>query len=695
MRSAFSNSRWAVLGAIALTLGCASKAKIGLWEDDPSDAGVADGATPVTFTGDASEGDPLSITLSPSSVDIDVDNGNVAGKSVTFTATATYGGGATSVLGNCAWSVDNLSIGGMSGAAFQPAGTAGGVGTVKCEVGNAVGKATVHVRLHDVADTAQLDGVTRAALLAATNPDPSLSRLLYPYDGTVFPRGLAPPELMWDAVQASDVYAIRIEEPDMDLTLFTRGVAPARATIPKDSWTRLLETSTGGTATVKVSRMAGGPGGQAYLSTTQTWTLSTANLTGSVWYWAMNRGQLVKLKTGSNTPQPAINQSGCVGCHAVSHDGSTVAVGLTASATVAAYDAKTGNRNFAGSTQSGYRAVSADGRVIAWVPALGSNGYVGEPVELADAKTGASLEPSGFAAAGLTTTPAFSPDNLKIAFGVRNPTPPGTSPEHNSFSGSDLAIADFNPLTNKVGPKQTLRASGGATLLFPSFTPDSKYLAYQEGNQARARHQIRNDKNMPWSNQPSRSELRFIAADGSGDVELTAAGKGGLAAVDLNHNFQPHFSPVVQGGYFWVVFMSLRQYGNRLTRTADWDYGHCNSTNFSDCRMHQLWIAAVDANPTPGQDPSHPAFWMPGQDVNDQNIDGYWVLDPCKQVGESCSAGFDCCAGACRGTPKKCVVPPPNTCAHIEEKCTTTADCCGTNLGVECIAGFCSKRSPK
>jgi len=67
----------------------------------------------------------------------------------------------------------------------------------------------------------------------------------------------------------------------------------------------------------------------------------------------------------------------------------------------------------------------------------------------------------------------------------------------------------------------------------------------------------------------SRSEngqnaLYAIRADGSGLVRLDNA-SGGPSTTD---NFQPRFSPFVQDGYFWLSFLSRRDYGNNLAGTA-------------------------------------------------------------------------------------------------------------------------------
>ena len=70
---------------------------------------------------------------------------------------------------------------------------------------------------------------------------------------------------------------------------------------------------------------------------------------------------------------------------------------------------------------------------------------------------------------------------------------------------------------------------------------------------------------------------------------------------------------------------------------------------------------------------------------------GEWALAPCKQIGEGCNAGFDCCGGFCY-PPAEGEMPTcndePDTCSHLGDSCELDAACCdgeGT-----CIGGFCA-----
>jgi hypothetical protein len=104
----------------------------------------------------------------------------------------------------------------------------------------------------------------------------------------------------------------------------------------------------------------------------------------------------------------------------------------------------------------------------------------------------------------------------------------------------------------------------------------------------------------------------------------------------------------------------------------------------------KLWLAAIDINAPAGQDPSHPAFYLDGQELQADNLRGYWVLPACSQLGVGCESGDQCCAGYCRaeGGGKPVCVTKPVGCSNEFEKCTTASDCCAA--GDQCINGRCA-----
>jgi hypothetical protein len=195
------------------------------------------------------------------------------------------------------------------------------------------------------------------------------------------------------------------------------------------------------------------------------------------------------------------------------------------------------------------------------------------------------------------------------------------------------------------------------------------------------------------------SELS-IADIGTGTVTLLAKAMGydrpedaasdttylPFGAEELHHNYFPTVSPVAAGGYFWLFFDAVRHYGNQGMQ-------------------RQLWGAAITIAPDGSytSDLSHPAFYLPGQELGTGNHRAFAALDPCKQDGDACTSGVDCCGGFCfvqQSTDQEFGSEPVGscssdipTCAKTNERCTTAANCCPPAAGEPantCIAGFCA-----
>ena len=119
------------------------------------------------------------------------------------------------------------------------------------------------------------------------------------------------------------------------------------------------------------------------------------------------------------------------------------------------------------------------------------------------------------------------------------------------------------------------------------------------------------------------------------------------AEQDAVLNYEPTVGPIAAGGYAWVVFTSRRQYGNVAT-APPWRSDPRNYAWQDEVTPKKLWVAAIDLDPAPGTDPSHPAFYLPAQELYAGNARGYWSFDPCRTDGATCETGDQCCGGFCR-----------------------------------------------
>jgi hypothetical protein len=327
-----------------------------------------------------------------------------------------------------------------------------------------------------------------------------------------------------------------------------------------------------------------------------------------------------------------------------------------------------------------YTAITPDGQ-------LGVVNTATKTMNLVDSANGQAVA-SALDGLADVCDPMFSPDGTKMALATSCDPGFGYPVE---FRTSNLSLFDFAQPTRAFTNLRTIVTSAGVgdAIAFPSFSPDSQYVFFQRGDYARAKYGDNGNGQYLHGND----DLFVVRAQqGSPPIELANAnGKGVLPADSLNLNYAPTVNPIAEGGYAWVVFTTPRDYGNRMVSpqgTAPNDATYANHK--------QLWVTAVDAA-IGTADPSHPAFWLPGQDPATANMFGYWALAPCKPTQgdagpQTCSAGFECCSGFCRdtGSGPVCVDQAPG-CRQVGEKCTVSADCCNAGPKVSCIAGICQE----
>jgi len=159
---------------------------------------------------------------------------------------------------------------------------------------------------------------------------------------------------------------------------------------------------------------------------------------------------------------------------------------------------------------------------------------------------------------------------------------------------------------------------------------------------------------------------------------------------DYQLNYLPAMAPVQAGGMNWVVFTSRRMYGN-IAYDDPWDAepgnkGCLGNTAACTCTSgnpptKKLWIAALESSFTPGADPSHPAFYLSGQELMAGNSDGYWVNSACASTGVACSTSDDCCGGTGSSPTARCsaatnTCQPITSCVGAGASCAASSDCC-------------------
>jgi hypothetical protein len=595
--------------------------------------------------------------------------------------------------------------------------------------------------------------VTDAPTLAAlgspsSNGSAQALTFLYPYDKTVWPRGMLAPLLMWQwAVGDADAIQISIATTSGSFSwtgtfgrpgVLAAGQSFIRHPIPQDVWDMATNTAGGPTPsgtpdnlTVSltvakaIAQDGGTPAVTGFGPISETWVVAPGRLPGVIYYNSYGTllvqnsiehqyqngpqfgAAVLSIAQGATapsvvagTPSPLGSGAGCRVCHVVSSDGSRLIAqhGDNYSET-STYDLKNGNAETVLAKYNGvfgWAGLSADGS-LALTSAVDLAAGAGATQLFAFPPTSTTpLTVTGIPANLKGGTPTFSPDDKHVAFDFVSGTI-GTA----TGNGTQLVAMDFDKATNTFSNLTVLATmTGGKRAGFPSFFPTNDAVAfhYQIVN---ANHRYNTwmgaEAQIWWSDLATGTATSLDALNGlsaGGTTSYLPTGPN-RHANDTVLNYEPTVTPEASGGYIWVIFTSRRLYGN-LATTDPWqsDPRNYDATVLANTTCKKLWVAAIDLSPTAGSDPSHPAFYLPAQELLAGNSRGFWVLAPCRKDGQSCMSGDQCCNGYCEplgdGGALICAnTPPNNSCSTLNNKCVTAADCC--DAANKCVNGFCTQ----
>jgi hypothetical protein len=557
----------------------------------------------------------------------------------------------------------------------------------------------------------------------------SAPKLLYPYQGTVFPRGMLAPDLMWDGPPAQAVY-VHIKSKIFEYSGCLKPMDPNRITLSQDVWEKAGQRSFGkdDDYVVELSTLAAGQVSGPAVAHVQ---IAQAAIKGSIYYNTyrsnlMNgsaapggaapggaapggigfpggglggiNGIVVRIPAGGRAE--VFGQTDCNGCHSVSADGSLLLAQSVASGAMAYELVSSGpapmptmagqNGCWVGLYPDGSAALSMSSVIdVARAGIFGGlSGGGSTDAALFDTKTGQKLPSKGIPPGVLM--PFFSPDGTFLVFN-----------DYALDEAHGLALMRYDTKTHTATEYAMLfkEAAGAMRPAWPFVLPDNHAVVFVRtddfdftGGGVGVSGEIQAGAAAPFAelsiiDVASKKATVLAQAMGFNTPDDAASGATYLpfGAEDLHHAYYPTVSPVGAGGYFWVFFDSVRHYGSLGLQ-------------------RQLWGAAIDisADGTYSIDPSHPAFYVAGQEFGTGNHRAFAALDPCRKDGDKCTSGIDCCGGFCYldgpaelaepvGTcaPKKMVME----CSRQDERCSVLSDCCSNDPKAPplmCIAGFCA-----
>ncbi len=583
---------------------------------------------------------PVSITVMPADQELLIDGTEPA--TSRYSAIGTFADGHTEDISDkVGFSLVNPELGGFVGTDFKSGLEQGGRTRVVAAYANVQGETGLVLKIRQryvdpgapslPADPAQPFNGTPDAGRA---PD-----VVYPNDGVVLPPNLRLLEFHFLPGASNTLFEIAFSNALTDVKVYTRCVVPLNGgciyTPDSTVWTWIAQTNRGGDDVTVTARGTDDAGTGVGASSAITLAFSYENLKGGIYYWKASGGTtgdsaIMRFDFGNVTQQTAERFVGpeqasgkCVGCHALSRDGTKMvaAAGGWDVEDSLVVDVGTSTRT----------ATPAKAAFMSWDPDgsayVGVFAYSGTPTHnlmLFDGTTGAQTGTIdvGATAAQSTSHPDWSPDGSRIVY-VRAGQASEEGVNNQRFYGGSIHTVTKQGQAFGA-PAEIVPALAGHNRYYPSFAPDSNLLAFNESTCSAAAPP---DSTCNADSDPTATIYVVKPDPGSTPVALARANAPGKqdATTSLTNSW-PKWAPFEfkrsQTGdsrVVWMTFSSTRKYGLRTPPPG---------TSAEAVSGSLIWMVAIDPDRAlAGQDPSAAAFALPFQDLSSSNHIAQWTTE--------------------------------------------------------------------
>ena len=453
------------------------------------------------------------------------------------------------------------------------------------------------------------------------------AKVLYPYDGTVFPAGLVPPTIMWEG--KSDGAYLKLAYEALDTLVFETAAGPTEKgelTIDPADWDEIVRRTQGTSLLVTLSTKSG----NAVSTCNFKWKVAQGAMTGSIFYNTYDspdtngQGAVMRLTLGQADSETYLKYEGntipatgpCVSCHSVSANGASLAASLHNYAPTqwsylaSSYEVtpQAQPQPLSALPESTFGAFTPDGTRILSIGnpecTNGSNSFPRAPnnfplvpgpsvAELHDTKAGVVVAAKGLKPEWFMWMPQFSPTGDKVAFNHAKMGADGKTDRR------ELAVMDFDSATNTFSNLRVIVSNEGPAPSVDYMPTSGGGLPAPAGNGNCSPGPTSDVGAIPGGacTGPCFPAWPFFTPDGEGIVysmvsepDFMSAFPGrdtpakseiwyvdvatsdkvrldiankGLGEDDGLVNYYPTMLPVQVGGYFWLFWTTTRPWGHR------------------------------------------------------------------------------------------------------------------------------------
>lgn len=585
--------------------------------------GGADGAADVAPKIDALVIEPADVTLKTS-----LKGGTIQ----VYKAIATINGAQVDISGSCGFVLADAKVGAFVAATFTTA-SRGGTTKVTANCDGKAASTNVNVVLEDNVVIGGAPG-NSAALFGGSQVavDPSHAPALeYPLDGSAAPLNIPSMNAQWTLAK-NDLFHLSWVSPHVHLDVYT---ISADAQLADPTWAAVAESASGDDMKVTVEGMEQANPQSRYTGTPVTVTMSKDKINDSaIYWWASSKGSILTQTFGQTTPPPQEVKADCTSCHSVSRAGSRIGYSRCVGGDCAQifvgfmkYDKQ--NKIWTDTVNANAKAINGSYTTFAPV----GNPYADDSkaialvtksdatLTLVDPDTGTAVPSNAEVmsthdngqATRHGTMPDWAPNGANVVFASVPGSNMWVDVSQSAIATMSYAFANnahtFGEPKYLVRQPITLPTGTYNNFFFPSYSQDGALIVF---NAARA--SWREFGNARTAGQ----RLMLTEPNGAWNVDL--AKLNGPADYDITW---PHWAPASGTDFYWIVFASERDYGHKITgaNTAP----GCKANGVTQCK--QIWIGAISKLKVDGkQDPSFAPVWMPGQDIDANNISPYWTV---------------------------------------------------------------------
>jgi mono/diheme cytochrome c family protein len=500
-------------------------------------------------------------------------------------------GTRTDVTDQAAFTVSPVELGAVAATTLAPSGQMAGEGQLTAAVSTLIGMSNFTVYVSDtVPGTAD---PTAATLFAGATLDQGATiAVAYPPAGALIPPNIGEMDVHWrDATK--DLYEVQLSGTFVTLKTYVNTLGAATwTTLADDRWQQLSQGSSGLDLEVRVRGLTmASPA--TFIEGKETVRVAAEQVKGGVYYWNTTKAAIMRFDM--STPAvpaeqfyPQVGQSGCVGCHAVSRDG-----------TVVAYRQEGGNLNYGNALDVASLSRKLTDNTQQWnfATIAPDNSEMFTTTQNGLYRTDLATQ----ATTPLFTTTRISHPDIAASGNAIVATQMLGGSEVWTSAGQ-IVVFDYDNVGKTVGAPRTLAApSGGAYQYYPSFSPDNEWVIYNQATGGTS------------YNNPN-AEMWVTKADGSlgAPIRLTSAEVAGT------YDSWPKWTPFITNEptmtssepVIWFTVASQRPFGVRSV----------------GAQKPQLWLAPFfPERALAGQPATGPAIRLPFQALAEGNHIAQWT----------------------------------------------------------------------